>query len=63
MEKAFDRASREYLRKALTALGLGDDGAPQEDGPHASFTSFFDLAYSAERPPRRKLCVNGFLGP
>jgi hypothetical protein len=73
MEKAFDRCSWEYLRSTLDKLGLGETdeqaqaagaGHPAHEQPHANtFTSFFDLAYSAGNPPRRRLYVNGYLGP
>jgi hypothetical protein len=52
MEKAFDRCSWDFLIPAMRAIGFGDD-----------FISYIELAYSQDNAPRRRLHVNGFLGP
>ena len=52
MEKAFDRCSWQYLKKALSALGAGP-----------AFTAWVNLAYSDTTPPTRRVYANGYLGP
>ena len=52
MEKAFDRCSWEFLIKALKELGFDD-----------AFIRYIQLAYSHDNAPKRKLYVNGYLGP
>ena len=51
MEKAFDRCSWDYLRKALTALGFNQN-----------FINYINLFYSHENPPTRRININGRLG-
>ena len=52
MEKAFDRCSWTFLVKALRELGYSPD-----------FIKYITLAYSHENAPKRRIIVNGFLGP
>ena len=49
MEKAFDRASWEFMDAALEDLNLG------------GFRDYFRLAYSSANPPTRRIYVNGYL--
>ena len=51
MEKAFDIGSWDYLHEALKNLGLDE------------FDKWVQLAYNHDNPPRRRLYVNGYLGP
>ena len=52
MEKAFDRCSWEFLIDALIAIGF-----------NKGFVDYVKLMYSHDHPPKRKLYVNGYLGP
>jgi len=52
MEKAFDRCSWEFLIDALSAIGF-----------NKGFVDYVKLMYSHDHPPKRKLYVNGYLGP
>ena len=51
MEKAFDRCSWDYLRKALVELGFDQN-----------FISYINLFYSHTNPPTRQININGRLG-
>ena len=51
-EKAFDRCSWEYLRKAMKALGYG-----------GRMCEWVRLLYDYDVPPRRRLKINGEKGP
>ena len=52
MEKAFDRCSWDFLMRAMRRIGYTD-----------GFINYIKLVYSHERAPKRKLYVNGYLGP
>ena len=49
MEKAFDRASWQFMDQALDDVGLGD------------FRDYFRLAYSSDNAPTRRVHANGYL--
>ena len=48
MEKAFDRCSWEFLKKSMQGLGLGKD-----------IRGWIHAIYDNERPPERKIKMNG----
>ena len=48
MEKEFDRCSWEFLKKSMKALGLGKD-----------IRRWIAAPYDHERPPERKINMNG----
>ena len=71
MEKAFDKCSWDFLIQGLENVGLGEtpDAASSassfqsEHGVDRSFIDFVKLAYSQAHPPKRRMYVNGYLGP
>ena len=52
MEKAFDRCSWPFLKQGLQRLGFTQ-----------GFCKFIGMAYNEQRPPSRRMYVNGYLGP
>ena len=72
MEKAFDKCSWDFLIQGLDNVGLGatsgvappgTDSFQSEYGVDRSFIDFVKLAYSTAHPPKRRMYVNGYLGP
>ena len=49
MEKAFDRVSFKFLRKALRAVGFGEN-----------FVSWVSMMYNEDNAPKRRMYVNGY---
>ena len=52
MEKAFDKCSWEFLTRAMKEIGFTD-----------RFIDYVKLTYNHDNAPKRKLYVNGYLGP
>ena len=51
LEKAFDRVSWDYMKRAVSALGFGPD-----------FVKWIGILYDQRKPPTRKLKINGHEG-
>ena len=52
LEKAFDRVSWDYMKKAVARLGFGPD-----------FQKWIQILYDEDNPPVRQIRVNGTEGP